>query len=214
MMQIQLRNLTPDYIEKEKRKNSQIWDQNLTINKGEHLHIVAPSGSGKTSLMHFIYGLRKDYSGAIFYDNAEIKNLSTETFSSFRQNKISVIFQDLRLFENQTVKENIEIKRILDAFHPKEKIEEMASRLGIENKLNQEVKKCSYGEQQRIAIIRSLMQPFDFLLLDEPYSHLDEMNRKKAMELVYEECKNRDAAMLFADLKPLELLKDEKVLYL
>ncbi|MGN6193854.1 MAG: ATP-binding cassette domain-containing protein [Ginsengibacter sp.] len=214
MMQIQLRKVIPDYIEKEKRKNSQIWEQDLTINKGEHLHIVAPSGSGKTSLMHFIYGLRKDYSGAIFYDDAEIKNLSTENFSAFRQNKISIIFQDLRLFENQTVKENIEIKRMLDPYYPADKIDEMASRLGIKNKLDQEVKKCSYGEQQRIAIIRALMQPFDFLLLDEPYSHLDEVNRKKAMELIYEECRKRNGAMIFADLKPLDFLKDEKVIYL
>ena len=62
-MQIQLRNVVPDFIEKEKRKDSQVWAQNISITKGEHLHIVAPSGSGKTSLIHFIYGLRKDYSG-------------------------------------------------------------------------------------------------------------------------------------------------------
>ncbi|MGN6532182.1 MAG: ATP-binding cassette domain-containing protein [Ginsengibacter sp.] len=213
-MQIELRKVTPDYIELEKRNASQIWDQNITINKGEHLHIVAPSGSGKTSLMHFIYGLRKDYSGAVFYDNRDIKSLSVENFSSFRQNKISIIFQDLRLFEDQTVRENIEIKRILDPYHQPEKITEMAQRLGIENKLNQLAKTCSYGEQQRIAIIRALMQPFHFLLLDEPYSHLDEMNRKKAMELIYEECAKRDAAMIFADLKPLDFLQGEKIVYL
>jgi putative ABC transport system ATP-binding protein len=214
MMQIQLRNVIPDHIEKEKRVASQIWGQEVLINKGEHLHIVAPSGSGKTSLMHFIYGLRKDYSGSVIYDDHNIKKLSTESFSAFRQNKISIIFQDLRLFEDQTVKENIEIKRILDPYHGSEKINEMAKRLGIENKLDQVAKTCSYGEQQRIAIIRALMQPFDFLLLDEPYSHLDEANRKKAMELIYEECGKRNAAMVFADLKPLDLLKDEKVLYL
>jgi len=213
-MQIQLRNLIPDYIEKEKRIASQIWSQDIFINKGEHLHIVAPSGSGKTSLMHFIYGLRKDYSGSVFYDNTDIKKLSTESFSAFRQKKISIIFQDLRLFENETVNENIEIKRILYPYHRSEKIIEMAERLGIENKLDQVAKTCSYGEQQRIAIIRALMQPFEFLLLDEPYSHLDEANRQKAMELIYEECDKREAAMIFADLKPLEFLKDEKVLYL
>ena len=213
-MQIQLRNLIPDYIEKEKRIASQIWSQDIFINKGEHLHIVAPSGSGKTSLMHFIYGLRKDYSGSVFYDNTDIKKLSVESFSAFRQKKISIIFQDLRLFENETVNENIEIKRILDPYHRSEKIIEMAERLGIENKLDQVAKTCSYGEQQRIAIIRALMQPFEFLLLDEPYSHLDEANRQKAMELIYEECDKREAAMIFADLKPLEFLKDEKVLYL
>ncbi len=214
MMRIELRNVTPDYIEKEKWETSQIWKETISIEKGEHLHIVAPSGSGKTSLIHFIYGLRKDYSGAVFYDSTDIKKLSVESFSAFRQNKISIIFQDLRLFEEQTVKENIEIKRILNPYHTPEAIEEMAKRLGIENKLNQEVKKCSYGEQQRIAIIRALMQPFDFLLLDEPYSHLDEENRKKAMELIYDECEKRNAAMIFADLKPLDFLKGEKIMYL
>jgi putative ABC transport system ATP-binding protein len=213
-MQIQLRSVVPEYIEKEKRGNSNVWAQDILITKGEHLHIVAPSGSGKTSLMHFIYGLRKDYSGAVFYDDTDIKKLSIESFSSFRQNKVSIIFQDLRLFEEQTVRENIEIKRMLAPYHPVEKVDEMATQLGIETKLNQLVKTCSYGEQQRIAIIRALMQPFDFILLDEPYSHLDEVNRKKAMELIYEECEKRKAAMVFADLKPLDFLKGEKVMYL
>ena len=213
-MQIQLGKVTPHYIEKEKRNASQIWDQNITINKGEHLHIVAPSGRGKTSLIHFIYGLRNDYSGDVYYGNTNIKNLSVEDLSSFRQNKISIIFQDLRLFEDHTVRENIDIKRILDPYYPPGKITEMTQRLGVENKLNQMAKTCSYGEQQRVAIIRALMQPFDFLLLDEPYSHLDETNRKKAMDLIYEECEKRGAAMIFADLKALDFLKGEKIAYL
>lgn len=213
-MRLRLQNVVPDFIDKEKTASSQVWLNEIEIDKGEHLHIVAPSGSGKTSLMHFIYGLRKDFSGQIFYDQAEIKKLSTESFSSFRQNKISIIFQDVRLFENETARKNIEIKRILKPFHPASKIVEMSTRLGIENKLDQITKTCSYGEQQRIAIIRSLMQPFDLLLLDEPFSHLDQTNREKAMELIYEECKLRNATMIFADLKPLEMLKNEKMLYL
>jgi ABC-type lipoprotein export system ATPase subunit len=213
-MQINLQKLVPDYINKDNVNKSQIWGENITVITGEHLHIVAPSGSGKTSLIHFIYGLRKDYTGNIFYDNSDIKKLSAESFSSFRQNRISIIFQDLRLFENQTARENIEIKRMLDPYHSPQIIEKMAGRLGIESKLDQLSKTCSYGEQQRIAIIRSLMQPFDFLLLDEPYSHLDEANRKKAMELIYEECEKRNAAMIFADLKPIDFLKGERVLML
>ena len=214
MMRIELRNVTPEYIDKEKWQTSEVWEKTITIPKGEHLHIVAPSGTGKTSLIHFIYGLRKDYNGSVLYDDTDIKNLSTESFSAYRQNKISIIFQDLRLFENETVKENIEIKRILDPYHKPQAIGEMAERLGIKNKLNQQVKKCSYGEQQRVAIIRALMQPFDFLLLDETYSHLDEDNRKKGMELIYEECEKRNAAMIFADLKPLDFFQNEKIIYL
>ena len=213
-MQINLQEIVPDYIDKKNISGSQVWGKKIIIKKGEHLHIVAPSGTGKTSLIHFMYGLRKDYTGNISYDSSNIKKLSTESFSSFRQNKISIIFQDLRLFDDQTARENIEIKRRLDPFHPPEIIDEMAGKLGIETKLSQQVKTCSYGEKQRIAIIRSLMQPFDFLLLDETYSHLDESNRKKATDLIYEECGKRNAAMIFADLKELDFLKGEKVLTL
>ncbi len=213
-MQIHLLEVVPDFIEKEKIRGSQVWGQNLVINKGQHLHIVAPSGSGKTSLMHFVYGLRKDFSGIISYGDTQIKKLSTEGFSSFRQNKISIIFQDLRLFHEISVRENLEIKRALDPYHPVNIIEEMTERLGIRSKLDKAAKTCSYGEQQRIAIIRSLMQPFDFLLLDEPYSHLDDANRSKATELIYEECEKRNAAMVFADLKKIDFLKGEKVVML
>lgn len=213
-MQLHLREVVPDFIEKEKIAGSQVWGQDFVVDRNEHVHIVAPSGSGKTSLIHFIYGLRKDFSGIISYGDTQIKKLSTEGFSSFRQNKISIIFQDLRLFPGMTVRENLEIKRLLDPYHPAGIIEEMTERLGIRSKLDKPAKTCSYGEQQRIAIIRSLMQPFDFLLLDEPYSHLDDANRLKATKLIYEECEKRNAAMIFADLKRLDFLKGEKVVML
>lgn len=213
-MQIKLQAVVPDYIEKENINGSQVWGKHIVIENGEHLHIVAPSGKGKTSLMHFIYGLRKDYTGIISYDDTDTKKLSTESFSSLRQKKVSIIFQDLRLFPEQNVRQNIEIKRLLNPYHPPAIVDEMSKRLGIETKLDQLAKTCSYGEQQRIAIIRSLMQPFDFLLLDEPYSHLDDANREKAMNLIYEECEERNAAMIFADLKMIDFLKGEKIIYL
>ena len=213
-MQIKLQEVVPEYIEKQHIARSQIWGKNIIIEKGEHLHIVAPSGRGKTSLMHFIYGLRKDYTGTVSYNDTNIKKLSPESFSSFRQKNISIIFQDLRLFPEQSVRANLEIKRLLNPYHPAGAITEMAKQLGIFSKLDHYAKTCSYGEQQRIAIIRALMQPFDFLLLDEPYSHLDDANRQKAMELIYEECKKRGAAMVFADLKKLDFLNGERVVML
>jgi putative ABC transport system ATP-binding protein len=213
-MQIQLQQLVPTYFEKDKINGSEIWGKEILFTKGEHVHIIAPSGRGKTSLVHFIYGLRKDYSGNIFYEKENIRNLTLETFSTWRQKNISVIFQDLRLFPDQTVKQNLELKRQLNPYHPSEKIVEMARRLGIESKLNNLAKTCSYGEQQRIAIIRSLLQPFDFLLLDEPFSHLDDANRLKGFELIKEECDHRKASMIFADLKRLDFFSDERILKL
>ena len=87
----------------------------------------------------------------------------------------------------------------------------MAARLGIEKKLSKPAYTCSYGEQQRIAIIRSLMQPFDFLLMDEPFSHLDENNRKIAMDLINEETELRNASIIMADLKRVEQFSADKI---
>ncbi|MEP6594321.1 MAG: ATP-binding cassette domain-containing protein [Ginsengibacter sp.] len=213
-MQIQLQKIIPTYFEQDKIINSQIWAQKITFTKGEHAQIIAASGRGKTSLIHFIYGLRKDYDGTICYGNENINSFSLEEFSIFRQRNISIIFQDLRLFRNQTVIKNLELKRQLNPYHPKEKITEMARRLGIENKLNKSASTCSYGEQQRVAIIRSLLQPFDFLLLDEPFSNLDDNNIEIAMELIAEECSKRNASMIFADLKKRNFFNGQKILQL
>jgi putative ABC transport system ATP-binding protein len=214
MMQIVLDNILPDFFEPGKVENSQLWNKKLTFSKGENVHIIAPSGSGKTSLIHFLYGLRNDYNGRISFDSIDIKNFDAEKFSIWRQQYISIVFQDLRLFTEQTVLQNLEIKRSLSPFHAENNIEAMAKRLGIESKLGKLCKTCSYGEQQRIAIIRALQQPFDFLLLDEPFSHLDEANRKKAMELMEEETAKRSATIILADLREIEYFKSERTLHL
>ena len=164
-MQIQLQKVVPTFIEEEKISRSQIWNSSVIFNEGEKIEIVAPSGSGKTSLIHFLYGLRKDYNGTIAYDANSIAAFNAEHFAIYRQQHISIVFQDLRLFAEQTVLQNLEIKRQLNPYHTETKIAAMAKRLGIENKLTKLCKTCSYGEQQRIAIIRALLQPFNFLLL-------------------------------------------------
>ncbi len=203
-MQLRIQQLLPDYFEQTRTQDSEVWGKELLFEKGELIKIVAPSGSGKSSLMNFLYGLRNDYKGTISYDNNALGNFSVEDLSRHRKSHISIVFQDLRLFPEQTVEKNIEIKRQLNPFYPSEKIKEMAIRLGIESKLNSTCSTCSYGEQQRIAIIRSLMQPFDILLLDEPFSHLDDKNAEKAMQLMLEEARQRNATIVFADLERID----------
>ena len=200
-MQIKLQQLAPTFIEEEKISGSAVWKKDIAFLPGEKIQIVAPSGSGKTSFIHFLYGMRKDYTGDVMYDDQPISSLDAEDFSTFRKQHVSIVFQDLRLFADQTVLQNLEIKRQLNPYHTESRIEAMSKRLGIASKLNKPCKTCSYGEQQRIAIIRSLQQPFDFLLLDEPFSHLDDANRKLAMTLIEEEAEQRKAGIILADLK-------------
>ena len=102
----------------------------------------------------------------------------------------------------------------MQPYHPADKIEEFAGRLGVAHKLNMLCSTCSYGEQQRIAIVRSLMQPFDFILMDEPFSNLDENNRQKAMDLIVEEAERRNAAIVLADLKRIEFFPADRILHL
>lgn len=201
-MSITLQGLVPIPLkEKLIHRKSDVWNANLAFQKGEWIKIKAPSGTGKTTLIHILYKLRDDYEGTVFWNNSELKKINKDALASLRQQDVSIIFQDLRLFPHLTAKENIELKRVLQKpFYEEDKIEEMAKRLGVAHILQQQAGLCSYGEQQRIAIIRALMQPFVWLLMDEPFSHLDIENTAKAAALIAEECKERSAGFILTDL--------------
>jgi len=201
-MQIELKQIVPIPLkDKFAKRNSDLWDQSVLFQHGEWVKIKAPSGTGKTTFIHTLYKLRHDYSGQVYYDDQEIKNITGDVLAQIRQQKISIVFQDLRLFPNLTARENIELKRVLQVpLYETSMIDEMAEKLGVTSILNQRAGLCSYGEQQRLAIIRSLIQPFDWLLLDEPFSHLDQENISKAAALIAEECRKRNAGFILTDL--------------
>lgn len=201
-MQISLNKVVPKFLEQEKIQSSGVWGKDLDFSKGSYFQVVASSGRGKSTLTHCIYGLRKDYDGNISISGTNIKSAGPEELSDLRQNKMSIIFQDLRLFPDHTVEENLGVKKELSSFPGAADISEMASRLGIANKLHQKAGLCSYGEQQRVAIIRALIQPYEFLIMDEPFSHLDNTNRKIALQLIMEETVKRNASIILLDLHP------------
>lgn len=211
-MEIIFDRLNPEFLEKEKIKSSEIWDQQVHL-KEKHIQVVAQSGRGKTSLVHFIYGLRKDYNGSIRIGQSAVADYSAEELSEKRRNHISIVFQDLRLFPDHTALQNILIKRSLMPYED-DRVTEMAQSLGIKNKLSQQARHCSYGEQQRIAIIRALQQPFDLLVLDEPFSHLDGENAQKALELILQEAARRDATIMLMDLEPVSSFPAAKIYHL
>ncbi len=182
-------------------RQSEIWDKEIVFEQPNFYKIKAPSGTGKTTLIHTLYGLRNDFSGTVLYNNKDFKTLSAEQIAILRQKEISIIFQDLQLFENLTALENIQLKMQLHpAFITETEMLEMANALGIQTILQQPIKICSYGEQQRIAILRALVQPFQILLMDEPFSHLDNANAIKAAKLIAKACKKRNAGFVLTDL--------------
>lgn len=182
-------------------KHSDIWGVDRKLVSGSYVKLTAASGTGKTTLMHFLYGLRKDYTGAIVLEQATLNQQTAEQLSSIRSKQLSIVFQDLRLFPQLSLRENIELKRLLhDTTKTSEDISNMSEALGLTSVLDQPAAICSYGEQQRAAIIRALIAPFEWLLLDEPFSHLDAVNTKKAAALIDEVCSAQKAGLILADL--------------
>src|SRR5262245_15689578 len=103
-MTIQLQQVLPEYFEQSRSAQSEVWGKDLQFTKGEYIKIVAPSGSGKSSLVHFLYGMRKEYNGQINFGGKDIRGFAAEDFANYRKDNISIVFQDLRLFPEQTVR--------------------------------------------------------------------------------------------------------------
>lgn len=175
---------------------SEIWNSNFTFERGKFYRVDASSGGGKSSLCSFIYGLRNDYTGSIFIDDNNVKSLNGDQLSSIRTHNIAYLPQDLALFPELTVEQNIQIKNSLTNHKTPDQIIEMARRLDIDKLMNRPVSTLSIGQQQRVAIIRTLCQPFDFILLDEPVSHLDSENNRAVSQLVKSESTANHAAII------------------
>jgi putative ABC transport system ATP-binding protein len=186
--------------EKVNTYQSGIWKASKTFNQGECVFIQAPSGTGKTTLIHLLYGLRKDYEGSIKWNDTLLSNADNEKVAELRTKSISVIFQDMRLFPELTAWENLEIKRQLTNTITEQQVHAWLERLGLKDKEQSLAATLSYGEQQRVAIIRAMLQPFEWLLMDEPFSHLDLANTAKAISLINEVAQQRKAGIFMADL--------------
>ncbi len=200
-MRLTLQQLTPEHLEERlKSHNSQLWGKDLVFQAGERVFIQAPSGTGKTTLIHILYGLRTDYRGKVLWEKLDPANTDDSSLSSLRTNNLSIIFQDMRLFPTLTAIENIEVKRVLTGTTTKDLVDSWIDALGMSHKKNALASTLSYGEQQRVSIIRALVQPCDWLLMDEPFSHLDTDNRQKAIELISKVVTDKQAGMILADL--------------
>ncbi len=181
--------------------HSRVWGQELSFNSGERVFIQAPSGTGKTTLIHFLYGVRKDYEGKIHWSAFNMSAINAEQLSQIRAAHVSVVFQDMRLFPDMTTWENLEVKRRLTGTVTEHDAEKWLERLGLKHKMNSLAGTLSYGEQQRVAIVRAMLQPFEWLLMDEPFSHLDHANRQRAIALINDVVQLNKAGIILADLE-------------
>ena len=200
METIKLLDTLPSVFEKRDDLTSEVWHHNVLIQRSQHVLIEANSGAGKSSLLSYIIGYRQDHFGRILFNDRDIRSLHVSDWVQVRQHNLSLLFQDLRLFPELTALENVEIKNNLTGFKPRKQIVEWFDALGIGDKLDAKVAHMSFGQQQRVAMIRALVQPFDFLLLDEPISHLDEMNSRVMCDIMLQEVHSQGAGVIVTSI--------------
>lgn len=209
---IDLKNTLPSVFLDERIPESEIWRKELRFERGGRYLVEAASGTGKSSLCAYIFGSRTDFDGEIIFgvtdgktvsENAsmaaqevDIRGFKPEEWQRIRRENIAYLPQELALFPELTAIQNIRLKNDLTGCVAEEQISEWLSRLGIDTRADYPVGKMSIGQQQRVAIIRSICQPFDFLILDEPVSHLDEENNRIAASILEAEARRYGAAVI------------------
>ena len=199
-MTLELINVLPVPLEDYPHAENSVWKNTFKISFPKKVLLNASSGKGKSTFVNTIYGIRKDYSGTIKLDDKAISELKLDEWVDLRRDKLSVVFQDLQLFPELTVWENLLLKNDLTHHQTEERIMEMLDLLGIADKKDQLSRNLSLGQQQRVAIIRSLLQPFELLLMDEPFSHLDEENAAIALKLIVEETDKNNGGFILTSL--------------
>ena len=210
MKEITLKHTLPKVFAQVADLQSEVWRHEVTFEKDRLYLVEANSGTGKSSLCSYIFGYRKDYEGQILFDGNDIARFSTSKWVRIRQTSLSLLWQELRLFPELTAMENVIIKNKLTNHQSRQQIETWFDQLGIADRMNAKIGRMSFGQQQRVALIRALCQPFDFIFVDEPISHLDDTNSRIVGELLMAEAHRQGAGVIVTSIgKHIELNYDK-----
>lgn len=166
----------------------------FSIEKGELVCILGPSGTGKTTCLNVLGGMDKADSGSILVDNVDISKLSNKQLIEYRRHDIGFVFQFYNLLSNLTALENIELATQLSKNHQNPK--DILEKVGLKDKSNSFPSQLSGGEQQRVAIARAIAKNPKLLLCDEPTGALDYKTGKQILKLLEQTCRNENMTVI------------------
>lgn len=166
----------------------------FTINKGEFVVIVGPSGAGKTTVLNILGGMDTATSGTITVDGENITDYSQKKLTTYRRDDIGFVFQFYNLMPNLTALENVELALQIskDPLDAKKILEEV----GLGDRLDNFPAQLSGGEQQRVSIARALAKRPKLLLCDEPTGALDYNTGKSILKLLQDMCRNKGMTVI------------------
>lgn len=183
---IQIKNISKVF-QTEEIETKALNEVSITINQGEFVTIMGPSGSGKSTLLNIVGLLDNASNGSYQLLNQEMIGLKEQEKAKVRKQNIGFVFQNFNLIDELSVYDNIELPLIynnVSASERKQKVNEMAERLGISHRLKHFPQQLSGGQQQRVAVARALINNPKIILADEPTGNLDSKNGNEVMELL------------------------------
>ncbi len=174
-----------------------LHDISLTVKKNETLSIMGQSGSGKTSLIMLIAGLEKPSSGKIIFQDRNICVSSEDEMAKIRKKYIGIVFQSFYLMPNYTAEENVTLPlEINNILNPKIKAKKMLDKMGLSKKIKNYPNQLSGGEQQRVAIARSIIMEPSLILADEPTGNLDSENSELITKILFDYTEEKKASLV------------------
>ncbi len=198
--------------EREVRSKSDIWvTDHVAFERGRRYLVASASGGGKSSLCSFIYGERGDFSGSILFDGENISAFKESNWNAIRREVLAWLPQDMRLFPTLTVIENVMLKASMTGFKSEADVRQMLAAVDLERFADRLAAHLSIGQQQRVAAVRALCQPFSFILLDEPVSHLDEASNQALSSLIKNEASKQGAGIIVTSVGNNPLIEPDMV---
>ncbi|HEX2045303.1 MAG TPA: ABC transporter ATP-binding protein [Gaiellaceae bacterium] len=192
-------------------------DVDVGLAEGELAVVHGPSGSGKTTLLNLVGGLDRPTAGRVWVAGTEVSGLAEEELVRYRRTTIGFVFQGFGLLPVLTAAENVEVPLRLQKAEPQRRdrrVRELLEAVGLGGRANHRPYELSGGEQQRVAIVRALVNDPPLLLADEPTGQLDSENARTIMELIRDLVDTRGVSALVATHDPALLDVADRVIRL
>ena len=200
--------IIPDPLSEESFTNSQLWNNEIDFFENKNYLLSSNSGKGKTTFVSYCCGFRNDFKGKLLLNNQPIEQINANNWASIRTRKLAYIPQNLQLLKEHSVWDNLIVKNHLTKFKSEDEILSLLKKFGIEKTKHKKAKEISLGQQQRVSIIRALIQPFETLIMDEPFSHIDMENIEIAVQIIEKICQEQNANFIITSLTEKSPFKD------
>jgi len=201
-MSLVLRNVRKSYPLPDGTRLPILGIRSFELRSGEQVALVGSSGGGKTTLLNSIAGITTIEEGSILIDGVDISKLSEPSRDCFRAQRIGIVFQTFHLLPAFTALENVLLGMSFSGRADRTRAKELLDRVGLGQRLKHRPPMLSVGEQQRVAVARSLANSPKLMLADEPTASVDQANQTKILDLIRDACRENNISLLLVTHAP------------